>query len=174
MVSAAIRSLEEFRDTQRRAAIRQRLHDRLDHWLDTLEARVKDSQPTLEQLTQAVFALRQEWTQAVTEGLMEQAHWVAREQRTAACPQCGQTMSARGAQERTVETLVGAIRLRRSYFYCERCQLGTTPLDEALQLTERRKQPDVQRAAVPLTKELGVLTTVDRKPPLSAHKLYFQ
>jgi hypothetical protein len=50
MAPAAILSLDEFRDTQRCAEIRQRLHDRLDHWLDTLEARVKDTKPTLEQL----------------------------------------------------------------------------------------------------------------------------
>jgi hypothetical protein len=108
----------------------------------------------LEELTQAGLALRQELTQAVTEGLVEQAHRAVVEQRTALCSQCGQVLSARGPQERTVETLVGAIRLRRPYFYCERCQLGTTPLDEALQLTERRKQPDVQKAAVKLTKEV--------------------
>jgi DNA repair exonuclease SbcCD ATPase subunit len=104
MTSAAILALEEFRDTQRHAEIRQRLHDRLDHWLDTLEARVQEPKPTLEQLTQAVCALRQEWTQAVTEGLVEHAHRAAREQRTAACPPCGQTLSARGLPERTVET----------------------------------------------------------------------
>jgi hypothetical protein len=154
MACAAILSLEEFRDSQRRAAIRQQLHNHLDQWLERLEERVKAPQPTLEQLTQAVFALRQELTQAVAEGLVEQAHGVAIEQRTAACPQCGQTLSARGPQERTVETLVGAIRLRRPYFYCERCQLGITPMDEALQVTERRKQSDVQKAAVQLTKEV--------------------
>jgi hypothetical protein len=174
MASAAILSLEEFRDTQRRAAIRQRLHDRFDQWLDGLEERVKASQPTLEELTQAVFALRQELTQAVTEGLVEQAHRAAMEQRTAACPQCGQTLSARGPQERTVETLVGAIRLRRPYFYCERCQLGTAPLDEARQVTERRKQPDIQKAAVQLTKEVPYETACELFEeltglPLSAH-----
>jgi hypothetical protein len=154
MACAAILSFEEFCDTQRCAEIRQRLHDRLDQWLNKLEARVQEPTPTLEQLTQAVFALRQELTQEVTEGLVEQAHRAVMEQRTAICPQCGQTLSARGPQHRTVETLVGAIRLRRPYFYCERCCHGTTPLDEALQVTERRKQPDVQKAAVQLTKEL--------------------
>src|SRR4051812_18366246 len=110
MASAAILSLEEFRDTRRCGEIRH-----------GLEARVKASQPTLEELTQAVFALRQELTQVVTKGLVEQAHRALVEQRTAACPRCGQTLSARGPQERTVETLVGAIRLQRPYFYCERC-----------------------------------------------------
>jgi hypothetical protein len=174
MACAAILSLEEFRDTRRRGEIRQRLHDRFDQWLDGLEARVKASQPTLEELTQAVLALRQELTQAVTEGLVEQAHRALLGQQTAACPRCGHTLAARGPAERTVETLVGAVRLRRPYFYCERCQLGTSPLDEALQLAERRKQPDVQRAAVQLTKEVPYETACELFAeltglPLSAH-----
>jgi hypothetical protein len=161
MAYAAILSLEEFRDAQQRTAVRQRLHDRFDRWLQRVEGQVKEPQPTLEELTQAVFALRQELTQAVTVGLLEQAHRAGLEQRTAVCPQCGQTLSARGPQERTVETLVGAIRLRRPYFYCEPCQHGTAPLDEVLQLTERRKQPDVQQAAVKLTREVPYETACE-------------
>jgi hypothetical protein len=174
MASAAILSLDEFRDRQRHAAIRQQLHDHLDQWLDRLEDHVTKPTPTLQELTEAVFALRQELTQAVTEGLVEQAHRAALEQRTAVCPQCGQTLWARGPQERTVETLVGVIRLRRPYFYCERCQLGSTPLDAALELAERRKQPDVQRAAVQLTKEVPYETACELFTeltglPLSVH-----
>jgi peptidyl-tRNA hydrolase len=174
MASAAILSLDEFRDRQRHAAIRQQLHDHLDQWLDRLEDHVTKPTPTLQELTEAVFALRQELTQAVTEGLVEQAHRATLEQRTAVCPRCGQTLSARGPQERSVETLVGVIRLRRPYFYCERCQLGSTPLDAALELTERRKQPDVQKAAVQLTKEVPFETACELFTeltglPLSVH-----
>ena len=174
MACAAILSLEDFRDTQRRAEVRQRLHERFDHWLDQLEERVKAPKPTMEELTQAVLALRQELTQAVTAGLVEQVHQAVVEQRTALCSQCGQVLSARGPQERTVETLVGAVRLRRPYFYCERCQRGITPLDEGLQLTGRRKQPDVQKAAVKLTKEIPYETACELFEeltglPLSAH-----
>jgi hypothetical protein len=161
MAAGAILSLEEFRDAQRRTVARQRLHDRLDAWLNQLEAHMEERTPTLEELTQAVFALRQELTQAVTEGLVEHAHRAVLEQRTAVCPQCGQTLSARGLQERTVETLVGAIRLRRPYFYCLHCQQGSTPLDEALQLTAHRKQLDVQKAAVQLTKEVPFETACE-------------
>jgi hypothetical protein len=174
MTYAAILSLEEFRDAQRRTEIRQHLHDRFDRWLQRVEDHVKEPTPTLAELTEAVFALRQELTPAVTEGVVEPAHRAALEQRTAACPQCGQTLSARGPQERTVETLVGAIRLRRPYFYCERCQLGTSPLDEALHVTARRQQPDVQKAAVKLTKEVPYETACELFTeltglPLSAH-----
>ncbi len=174
MTCAAILSLEDFRDTQRRAEIRQQLHDRFDHWLNQLEDRMQDRPPTLEELTQAVFALRQELTQAVTEGLVEQTHRTVVEQRTAACPRCGRALSARGPQERTVETLVGAIRLRRPYFYCEHCRFGSAPLDAVLELAERRKQPDVQKAAVALTKEIPYETACELFEqltgwPLSVH-----
>ncbi|MGH8058847.1 MAG: hypothetical protein ACREOH_16675, partial [Candidatus Entotheonellia bacterium] len=111
MAYAAVLSLEEFRDAQRRTEVRQRLHERFDGWLQRVENQVKEPTPTLEELTEAVLALRQELTQAVTEGLVEQAHRAALEQRTTVCPQCGRTLSARSPQERTVETLVGAIRL---------------------------------------------------------------
>jgi hypothetical protein len=68
---------------------------------------MKEPQPTLEVLTQAVVILWQKLTQAVTAGLVEQAHRALMEQRTTACPQCGHLLSARGPAERTVETLVG-------------------------------------------------------------------
>jgi hypothetical protein len=174
MASEAILSLEEFRNTRRRLEIRQCLHDRFDHWIDRLEEQVKGSEPTLEELTQAVLALRQELTQWATEGLVEQTHRPVLEQRTVACPQCGRMLSARGPVERTVETLVGAIRLRRPYFYCERCQLGHAPLDAVLGLTNRRKQPDVHKAVVKLTQEMPYETACELFEeltglPLSAH-----
>ena len=62
----AILSLEDLRDTQRRAVIRPWLHDRLTPWLNSMKTALQDRTPTLEELTQAVFALRQELTQAVT------------------------------------------------------------------------------------------------------------
>lgn len=107
MTCPALLSWEDFRDTQRRAAMRPRRHDRCDCWLTPLEDRRQAPSPTLAALTQAVVALRQERTQAVTEGVVEHTHGAALAQRTAVCPQCGPMWAARGPQDRTVETLVG-------------------------------------------------------------------
>jgi hypothetical protein len=60
MAAAAFLSLEEGRDTRRRGDIRQRLHKRFDQWMDWRRVGVKASQPTLEELTQVVCALRQD------------------------------------------------------------------------------------------------------------------
>jgi hypothetical protein len=135
---------------------------------------MQDRSPTLEELTQPLFVLRQELTQAVTQGLVGHVHRAVVEQRTTPCPRCGETLSAQGPQERTVETLVGAIRLRRPYFDCEPCQRGSAPLQTALALTGHRKPSDVQQAAVQLTKELPYATACKLFEeltglPLSAH-----
>ncbi|MGH8057494.1 MAG: ISKra4-like element ISDau4 family transposase, partial [Candidatus Entotheonellia bacterium] len=60
------------------------------------------------------------------------------------------------------------------YFYCAHCQHGSAPLDVVLGLTERRKQPDVQKAAVKLTQEVPYDTACELFQeltglPLSAH-----
>jgi hypothetical protein len=161
MTSTAILSREVCRDTPRHPEVRQRLHDRFDPWLDRLEDRMQEAKPTLEELTQALLALRQEWTHEVAEGVVERAHRVTMELRTAPYPQGGQTLSARSPHDRAVETLVGVIRLRRPYFDCERCQLGNAPLDAALGLTPRRQPPEVQKAAVKLTQELPYETACE-------------
>jgi hypothetical protein len=138
MASTASLAREACRDGQRCVESRQRLHAHVDPWLNTLEARVKEPQPTWEALPPAVFLLRQAWPQGVPEGVGEQAPRARVEPRAMACPQGGPLLSARGPAVRPGETLVGASR--RPAFDCERCQLGTAPLDAALELIERRKQ----------------------------------
>ena len=161
MGHAKVISLEEFRQARVRAEVRQRLHERIDRWLDTVEGRVKGDSPTLERLTQEVFAMRHELTGIVTEALVEQSHGEAAEQQTMPCPHCGWLLRARGPHSRTVETMVGPVRLSRPYFYCLRCQEGFYPLDETLQLSEHRKQWDMQKRAASLAAEVPYGTASD-------------
>jgi hypothetical protein len=55
-------------------------------------------------------------------------------------------VQVRGLVSRSVETLVGEVSLECPYFYCLESQRGIYPMDEALELSERRKQRDVQEA----------------------------
>ena len=57
-----------------------------------------------------------------------------------------------------MHTLVGEVSLARPYFYCPQCQQGFTPLDDALQLSERRTQWDLQQAAARLAAEVPFAT----------------
>jgi hypothetical protein len=151
MGHAAVLSLEDLREVKSRAEYRQQLHDRFDQWVERVEEEMQEPKPTLAQVTGMVFHLWQELTQSVIEGLLESRYAAEQEGETICCPSCGQQLRARGKVERTGETRVGAITVHRPYFYCVQCQRGSSPLDEALELAERRKQPDVQQAAAQWT-----------------------
>jgi len=154
MAHAAVISLEEFKQARLHADARQQLHERFDRWLDALEERMPETTPTLDHLTQAVFARRHELTSAITEALVEQTHHDVLDQHTMRCPQCGHLLRTRGAVTRTVDTMVGTVSLRRPYFYCVSCRAGYAPLDDALQLAMRHKQWDMQRAGARLAAEV--------------------
>ena len=151
MGAAAVISLVEVREQKRRAEIRQQVHAHLDQWLDTLEEHVKEPNPTLAQLTRAVWEARQELTGRLTEALVEQGYRAEQEQQYAPCPQCGRRVAARGVVTRTLETLVGEVELARPYFYCVPCGQGVAPVDVAVGVAPGRKQFDMPQAAATLT-----------------------
>jgi hypothetical protein len=154
MQYTSVVSLEELRQMEFRAELRQKLRERFDRWLDTLERQVEEKHLTLEQITKGIFAMRQELTSTVAEALVQGVHSSELSQETALCPRCGRRLSARGSHTRTVETMVGVVSLTRPYFYCVRCQAGFYPLDEALELSERHNQWDVQKATTGLAAEV--------------------
>ena len=158
MATAAVISWEETREAFAKTHARQQLHAHLDRWLDRLEANMPDDTPSLEALTQAVLAMRRELTGKIAEALVEQRHGGMLHQRTMACPHGHCLLPARPAPPRTVHTMVGEVSLCRPYFYCPHCQQGFAPLDDALQLSERRTQWDRQRAGARLAAEVPFAT----------------
>jgi hypothetical protein len=154
MATAAVISFEEARQALAKTRARQELHVYLDRWLERVEANMPDDPPSLEALTQAVFALRQELTGKITEVLVAQRHAQGLNQHIRPCLHCQRLLPARPAPPRTVHTMVGEVSLARPYFYCPSCQQGFAPLDNALQLSERRTQWDMQQAAARLAAEV--------------------
>jgi hypothetical protein len=154
MATAAVISLDETRQAFAKTHARQELHAYLDRWLESVEANMPDDTPSLEALTQAVLARRQELTGKIAEVLVAQRHGQGLQQRIMPCPHCPRLLPARPAPPRTVHTMVGEVSLTRPYFYCPDCQQGFAPLDEALQLSERRTQWDMQQAAARLAAEV--------------------
>ena len=158
MATAAIISFEETRQAFAKTRARQQLHAQLDRWVDGLEAHRPENPPSLEELTQAVFAMRQQLTGKIAEALVNQVHAPILQQRTMRCPDCDRLLPARPAPPRTVHPMVGEVSLARPYFYCPDCQQGIAPLDDALQLSARRTQWDLQPAAARLAAEVPYAT----------------
>jgi hypothetical protein len=153
MAPAAVLSREETRQTFAKTRARHPLHAYVDVWLDKLAAHLSDDPPSLAEVTHAVFAMRQELTGRITEGLVEQRQAQGLQQRTLACPHGQRLLAARPGPPRPVPTMVGEVSRARPACYCMPCQPGLSPVDEALQLAARRTQGDRQKAGARLAAE---------------------
>jgi hypothetical protein len=171
MAPAAVLSFEETRQTFAKTRARHHLQAYVDVWLDNLEAHMSDDPPSLAEVTQAVFAMRQELTGRITEGLVEQRHAQVLQQRTLACPHCQRLLAARPAPPRPVHTRVGEVSLARPSFYCMPCQQGFSPVDEALQLSERRTPWDRQKAGARWAAEVPLETAQELCAELTGRSL---
>ena len=154
MGAAEVISFEEVRARKQWDALRGQLQTRFDQWLDRLEAQLQEPTPTLAQVTETVWNLRQELTGGLTETIVEHAHRGEATCQHTRCPQCARFLKARAPVSRTVETMVGSVQIERPYFYCRTCRCGVYPLDAALGLAPGRTQLDVHKAAVQLVTEV--------------------
>lgn len=152
--AAEVIALDDVRASQQRQVIRQQLHERFDHWLDELETQLPESKPTLAQVSETIWKLRQELTAGVAQTIVEQTHQAERDRTYLKCAQCDRLLKARAAVSRTAQTLIGDVEVHRPYFYCRSCHLGNYPLDEVLGLNAGRIQLDVQQSAVELAIEI--------------------
>jgi Uncharacterised protein family (UPF0236) len=154
MGAAEVISLEEVRASKHWDTLRQRLHERFDQWLDTLEHQWHEPPSTLTEVTATVWDLRQQLTGGITETIVTQVHERERQRTQACCPRCTRVLKAQESVKRTVETMVGPVELERPYFYCRACRVGFSPLDDALGVVAGCKQLDMQHAAVKLVTEV--------------------
>src|SRR6266481_2396197 len=147
-------SFEEVRARKQWDALRHQLHDRFDQWLDGLQEQLPEPEPTLAQVTETVWNLRQALTGGLTEAIVEHAHRGEHTRQQSRCPQCDRLLKARAPVQRTVETLVGLVHLEWPYCRFSACRVGLSPLDEVLGLSPGRTQLDVQKAAAKLVTEV--------------------
>ena len=154
MGAAEVISFEEVRARKQWDALRGHLHTRFDQWLDGLEAQLQEPAPTLAQVTDAVWNLRQALTGGLTETRVEPAHLGEYTRQQTRCPEGDRHLKAREHVSRPVETMVGVVQFELPYFYCTACRGGVYPFDEVLGLAPGRKQLDVQKAAAKVVTEM--------------------
>jgi hypothetical protein len=174
MAAAAVISCEETRPSFAKPRVRHQLYAYLDGWVDRLEANMPEEPPSLEALTHAVFRMRQEWTGRIPQALVAQPPPCVLHQRTMPCPPCPCMLPARPAQPRPVHTMVGEVALARPSCYGTHCQQGFAPLDDALQLSERRTPWDVPQAAARLAAEVPGATAQELFTQLTGLSLSHQ
>ena len=148
---ANVISMEEFKREKVYEEIKGRLHEEVDKWLEGLMEKVGVEGPTLEEIVEGVFSMRGELTGKIVEVLIGREYLGYKSEEVERCSGCGKELKGRGTYERTVETMVGEVKIERSYFWCDRCGEGFYALDEELGLSSRKKQWDIQRRGVSLS-----------------------
>jgi hypothetical protein len=124
MGAAEVIAFEEVRARKQWDALRGQLHTRFDQWLDGLEAQFQEPAPTLAQVTETVWNLRQELTGGLPETIGEHAHRGESTRQQTRWPQCARGWKARAPVSRTVETRVGAVQMARPSFSCRPGRCG--------------------------------------------------
>lgn len=128
---------------------RMSAHDKLDECLEVLRPLFeREKSPTLQEISDALQEVKQELSGALVEGLTRELNQGLTQQETLPCPQCGATVRKLRDISRTIETRHGKSVLSRPYYYCRSCGKSFWPLDEALELSSRRKQHDLQKVAL--------------------------
>jgi hypothetical protein len=150
MGAAEVISFEEVRARKQWSTLRQQLHERFDHWLDTLEQAWHEPPATLSERTTTVWTLRPQLTGGITEAIVAHVHRGEPDRTQVNCPRCDGVLRAQECVCRTVETMGGPVQLERPYFYCRLCRVGSYPFDEALGVVAGGKQLDRPQAVVHL------------------------
>jgi hypothetical protein len=113
------------------------------------------SMASMDDISRTLFQNRSEIMGKAALALIEKKFGHLLDQQYSRCPHCDRRIKASAEKvKREITTLIGPVVLYRPYFYCKGCRHGFYPLDEALGLSERKVQPDVQEIEAWLTSEM--------------------
>ena len=110
-----------------RTAIKAELMKKAETVIDELlDWHEETERPNLSQVEEKVLELRQRWSEEMAVTVLEHQAAV-RPVPGPRCGCCGQEMRYKDMKEKTVTSWVGALRLERGYYYCDRCRTGLFP-----------------------------------------------
>ena len=106
-------------------------------------------------ITKSLFQNRSEIMGQAALALIEKKFGHLLDQHYCECPLCNRRIKAKSEMvRREIDTVVGPVTLYRPYFYCTSCSFGFYPLDDALGLSNRKAQLDIQELEAWLTAEM--------------------
>lgn len=140
------RQLERFRDMA---------YKEVDKLLDSLrEDLLSETALSIREISQSFQEKKLAFFGDVLQDFIRVHHEELFGQQIASCPLCGKKLSKQAETPRTIETLLGCSEIIRPYFYCRDCRHGFYPLDDALKLSDWKKQADLQSLALEFLAEM--------------------
>ena len=148
-------NLQDFQQEQLWEDFCQMVHKSLDNILSGLKDSFFAEKPlNLKEMSDLFQGKKQELASSMLQEFINSQYAQYLEQQKATCPHCGREVCKNEDSSRIIETLLGKSKIVRPYFYCRRCKFGFAPLDEALELSSRRKQDDLQQIALEFLSEM--------------------
>ena len=115
---------------------------------------------SMDDISRSLFENRSDIMGQAALALIERKFGHLLDQQHCQCPHCLRRITAKSEKvKREIQVLVGTVALYRPYFYCNSCQFGFYPLDEALGLSKRKIQPDIQELEAWLAAEMPYETS---------------
>jgi hypothetical protein len=143
--------------------LRNMVHDKLDESLEKIRPLFsRENPPTLQEISDAVQEMKQDFSGYLVQEAANNAH---KEETYCHCPKCNARVKKLRDGSRRIETRHGSSLISRPYYYCSSCRFGFSPADENLDLSKRKKQPDLQKLA---------LKFLARMPFEEAAELFFE
>lgn len=127
-------------------------HNRIEEIAHEIEADPKMNE--LDEITASLLSNKSEIMGRLAKEIIELKYAHLLKQDSCSCNKCKKELPVWSMRRRTIETKVGTFELARPYFYCRACNAGHYPLDEALCLSDSRKQYDIQQAEAYLSSEM--------------------
>lgn len=110
---------------------------------------------SISDISTSLFQNRSEIMGQAALALIEKKFGHLLDQQYCECPVCSRRIKAKSEKiRREIELVVGPVTLYRPYFYCKDCAFGFYPLDDALGLSKRKAQSDIQELEAWLAAEM--------------------
>lgn len=108
---------------ERKAKLMAMAEAELEGLLDWMEA---EESPNLEQIEEVVLRIRKRMGEELTQAVIENQAKVQPVQ-APRCAACGKGMTYKGKKGKEISSLIGEVKLKRAYYYCDQCQTGLFP-----------------------------------------------
>lgn len=113
---------------ERKAKLMEIAEKEIEEALDWME---ESAAPELGEIETMVLRLRKRLGEAMTEEVIgNQA--AMRPVPGPVCEQCGNEMHYKGMKSKAISSLIGEVKLKRGYYYCDRCRTGLFPPGQAV------------------------------------------
>jgi hypothetical protein len=140
-----------YNEAEYKEQFRQMVYDEVDKWVDELLPLFDEDNPTIMHISDVFTETRQGFLGACFQKLIEQKYADLMNQEFSPCPQCGKVCKKRRDHSKQMVTMQGPSSLKRPWFYCVDCSHGFYPLDEAIELSRKKHQFDVQNKAAKIS-----------------------